>query len=73
MNNKLVFLGLIPVFLLLGPNAYASGPRFDAPEGESDFVQECYRDGWEQGFAHTYDEDRASDCEESGKDWYNLM
>jgi hypothetical protein len=71
-NNKLIFLGLIPVLMLLVSNVYAEGQRFDSPEGESQEVQDCYREGYEQGFAHRYNEDRADECEENGKDWYNI-
>lgn len=67
-----LFLAAIPVFLLLVPNVYAGGPRYDSPEGENDFTQLCYRDGYETGFVHIYNKDRANECEEDGKDWYNI-
>ena len=71
MNNKLIFLvTIIPILLV--PNVYAGGPRFDSAEGESDFVQDCYRDGYESGFTHAYNKDRANECKEKGKDWYNI-
>lgn len=71
-NNKLIFLGLIPVLMLLVPNVYAGGPRYDGPEDASQEVGDCYREGYESGFAHRYNEDRADECEEDGKDWYNI-
>jgi hypothetical protein len=71
-NNKLIFLA-IPILLLAAvPNVYASGPRFDSPEDEPQEVRDCYRDGYETGFAHNYHKDRAEECEEIGKDWYNI-
>jgi hypothetical protein len=52
---------------------YASGPRFDSPEDRPQEYRDCYRDGWEQGFAGMYDSDRASECYETGLDWYNKI
>ena len=70
--NKLIFLAVIPILMLTVPNVYAGGPRFDAPEDGTQEEIDCYREGWEQGFAHKYHEDRAEECEEDGKDWYNI-
>jgi hypothetical protein len=55
--NKLIFgsiLALLASLMLPTQLIYAGGPRFDSPEGESDFVQDCYRDGYESGFAHVF-------------------
>lgn len=37
--NKLIFLGVIPVFLLLVPNIYA-GDKYDWPEKYDDLEEE---------------------------------
>jgi hypothetical protein len=73
MKNKLIYLA-IPILLLAAvPSVYASGPRFDSPEYGTEDQIACYREGWEQGFAGIYDNERASECYETGLDWYNKI
>jgi hypothetical protein len=61
--NKLIFLGLvIPIFLLLVPNVYASGIRHDSGDDTTDEEHGCWIDGYDSGFAGKYDKDRAREC-----------
>ena len=71
--NKLIFLAaIIPVLLV--PNVYASGPRHDYPDPPpTPYSTDCYRDGYEAGFAGKYDNDRAKECMKVGNDWYNKV
>jgi hypothetical protein len=56
--NKPVFLGLaIPIFLLLVPNVYASGIRYDSDEGATAEESRCWVDGYDSGFAGKYDKE----------------
>jgi hypothetical protein len=64
--KKLIFLGLIPVFLLLVqlPNVYASGPRHDYDEAYQELSggPDCWVDGYDAGFSGQYDSKRAREC-----------
>ena len=57
-NKGMSFAAIALVILFSSiPLVLSTGPRFDAPENEPQDVQDCYREGYEQGFAHQYDED----------------
>ena len=71
--NKLIYVATPILLLAAVPSVYASGPRFDFPDPGTKQQQQCYRDGWEQGFAGVYDNERASECYETGLDWYNKI
>ncbi len=67
------FLVIIPIFILLVPNVYASGPRLDYDERYEDVpgAPECWVDGYDAGFAQKYDENRANECKDIPGDQYN--
>ncbi|MGE5662376.1 MAG: hypothetical protein ACM3X1_09050 [Ignavibacteriales bacterium] len=70
---KQLLLAIIPIFILLVPNVYASGPRLDYDEAYADIpgAPECWVDGYDAGFAQKYDKDRADECADIPGDQYN--
>ena len=66
------FLVIIPIFIVLVPNVYASGPRLDYDERYEDVpgAPECWVDGYDSGFAQKYDKDRADECNDIPGDQY---
>ena len=69
--NKLIFFSLsIPVLMLLVPNVYASGIRYDWLDDATAEEADCHVDGYDSGFAGKYDKDRARECIEHS-DNYN--
>jgi hypothetical protein len=43
-------------------SAYAGGPRLDWPEDSSDEGKDCCGEGYDAGFAQSYDKERADQC-----------
>jgi hypothetical protein len=68
--NKLIFLTPL-LFLLLIPNVYATGIRYDSDEDANAEEASCWVNGYDSGFAGMYDRDRARECIEDGDDAYN--
>ncbi|MGH9987195.1 MAG: hypothetical protein ACRD8W_24880 [Nitrososphaeraceae archaeon] len=70
MMIKLIFLGLIPVLMLIVSNVSATGIRGDSDEDATDEEHNCWVNGYDSGFAGKYDSDRARECIEHD-DSYN--
>jgi hypothetical protein len=60
--NKLIFLAIVPIFLLLVPNVSATGVRHDWLDDATAEEVECWTNGYDSGFAGKYDNDRAREC-----------
>lgn len=62
--NKLIFLGLIPIFMLIVPNTYAGGAREDWSDKYDDIpgAPECWVDGYDDGQDNPFSQDRHRDC-----------
>ena len=52
-------------------NVYASGPRLDYSNDDTEEGAYCWVDGFDAGFAGKYDKNRAKECLENGQDEYN--
>ena len=70
--NKLVLLSLIPL-LFITQSVYAGGPRGDSPEDATPEEGECWLNGYDDGFAGIYDEERGRECEKIGSDYYDWL
>ncbi|MGE5662118.1 MAG: hypothetical protein ACM3X1_07720 [Ignavibacteriales bacterium] len=71
--NRLIFLTPLLLLLVLLPSVYAGGPRLDYDQAYQDIegAPECWRDGYDAGFAGVYDRERARECSEIAGDQYN--
>jgi hypothetical protein len=64
--KSLIFLAIIfPVLMLtIVPNVYAGGARNDWPDAykEIEGTAECWRNGYDDGLDHPFDQDRHKEC-----------
>ena len=76
MTIKFVIIGAIVITLLISSvsNVFAGGPRLDYPEdGEaSQESNDCWREGYDSGFAGKFDKDRNDECQEEEDNYYNF-
>ena len=54
-------------------NVYAGGARNDYPGDATDDEADCWVEGYDDGFAGIYDEDRGRECEKIGSDNYDYL
>ena len=76
--DKLIFVvtvvAIIPVLIMATvPNVYAGGARDDYPGDATDDEADCWVNGYDDGFAGKYDEDRGRECEKIGSDNYDYL
>ena len=74
---KYIVIGAIVMTLLISSvsNVSAGGPRQDYPEDDDAPAEsnECWREGYDSGFARKFDKDRNDECQEEDEDnYYNF-
>ncbi|MGH9984057.1 MAG: hypothetical protein ACRD8W_08885 [Nitrososphaeraceae archaeon] len=62
--NKLIFLALIPVIMLIVPNVYAGGARSDWSDHYDNIpgAPKCWQDGYDDGQNGPFDQVRHEEC-----------